>query len=263
MSRTQEPMAGHDPIKRRGGAPPFPLFLLEGQRALLESLTLRPSGAFLRRAPRGDGHPVLVLPGFTAGDPSTRTLRGYLKDLGYRAHPWLLGRNLGVRDGLRAELATRLDQLHRRYGRKVSVVGWSLGGVYARELAKQLPDHVRQVITLGSPFADVSRASSVSRLYSWVAGAAPRNTVGGIAEQLRRPPEVPSTSIFTKTDGVVHWRACLEPETDHTENIAVPGSHTGLGFNPLVLYAVADRLAQPENAWKPFERSGWRSIAYR
>jgi pimeloyl-ACP methyl ester carboxylesterase len=221
----------------RAGAPVLPYFLVEAPRAVFESLTLRPSRPLLRRAPPGDGHSVLVLPGFMAGDDSTRPIRRYLRSLGYTAHPWRLGRNLGPRGPLRAQLAARVEDIHARTGRPVSLVGWSLGGVYAREIAKRLPERIRAVITLGSPFADPA----------WATGG---------------PPQQPSTSIYSKTDGIVPWRHSLEPETDHTENIEVPGSHCGLGFNALALYAMADRLAQREGTWRPFDRSGWRRVVY-
>lgn len=256
MTRAQE-SRGHS---ERRGPPPVALLLAEGPRAFLESLTLRPSAPLLRRAPAGDGHPVLVLPGFLAGDDSTRPLRRYLRELGYGAHPWLQGRNLGVRGKLRDRLVQRVDELRRRYDRKLSLVGWSLGGIYAREIAKHMPDHVRQVVTLGSPFGDAARETHTSELYTWFAEPGlPRTRA---ASRLSVPPRMPSTAIYTRTDGVVHWRTCLEPEAEHTENIAVPGSHCGLGFNPLVLYAVADRLSQAEGSWRPFERSGWRRHAY-
>jgi len=243
--------------------PPHPaLFLAEGPRAFLERLSLGPAAALLRRAPPGDGHPVLVLPGFTAGDDSTRVLRRYLRRLGYGAHPWLLGLNFGIRGSLREQLAERVVDLQRRYGRKLSLIGWSLGGIYARELAKRLPGQVRHVVTLGSPFADTGRASNASRLFDWISPPDSAEKRAALAARLRIPPPVPCTAIFTRTDGVVHWSSCLEPETDHTENIEVPGSHCGLGFNPLVLYAVADRLSQTEGAWQPFERSGWRRHVY-
>ena len=221
----------------RSGAPVLPYFLVEAPRALFESLTLRPSRPLLRRAPHGDGHPVLVLPGFMAGDDSTRAIRRYLRSLGYMAHPWRLGRNLGPRDRLREQLAERVEELHARTGRRLSLVGWSLGGVYAREIAKRMPHRTRGVVTLGSPFADPAWA-----------------TAG--------PPPQPSTSIYSKTDGIVPWRHSLEVETDHTENIEVPGSHCGLGFNAIALYAMADRLAQREGTWSPFNRSGWRRLVY-
>ena len=211
----------------------------------------------------GDGHPVLVLPGFTAGDESTHALRRFLTDRGYSAHPWLLGRNLGPGEGMRERLGQRVDELHTRHGRKLSIVGWSLGGVYARELAKRMPGHVRQVVTLGSPFAAVDRPTNASELFSWFREPEVPEDVAARASALRTPPDQPSTAIYSRTDGVVHWSSCLEPETDHTENIEVPGSHCGLGVNPLVLYALADRLSQPEGAWRPFTLEGWRQLAYR
>jgi pimeloyl-ACP methyl ester carboxylesterase len=260
-----------EPAPPASGAPPLPLFLLEGQRALVESLTLPACAAWLRRAPRGDGHSVLVLPGFMAGDESTQVLRRYLSQQALRAHPWQLGRNRGPDAQLRDRLARRVEALCDRDGRPISIVGWSLGGIYARELAKRLPGRVRQVVTLGSPFADPGRATNVSRLFEWVSGRAANAgaTRGGTrgssaaARALRAPPDVPSTAIFSRTDGVAHWRACREPETDHTENIEIPGSHCGLGFNALALFAVADRLSQPHGAWRPFDRSGWRGLVYR
>jgi len=120
---------------------------------------------------------------------------------------------------------------------------------------------VRQVITLGSPFGDVGRPTNVSRLFELMAGRStefPRELV----ERLREPPPVPSTSIYSRTDGIAHWKACREPESHQTENIEVPGSHCGLGHNPVVLHAIADRLAQPEGEWSPFEVSGWRRLAF-
>jgi pimeloyl-ACP methyl ester carboxylesterase len=243
-------------------APPLALLFLEPQRVVLERLSLAAARPLLRSAPRGDGQPVLVLPGFTAGDLSTAVLRRYLRDQGFAPHPWLQGLNLGPGDAMRGGLADRIDDLHQRYRRRVSLIGWSLGGIYAREIAKRMPGSVRQVITLGSPFADASRASNVSRLFDLVSGRRSGVDRGGLAAQLRRPPGVPSTAIYSRTDGVVHWRACLEPETDHTENIEIPGSHCGLGLNPLALFAIADRLSQPEEGWKHFQRAGWRRAVY-
>ena len=247
----------------RAGAASLVLMLVEGPRALFESSMLVPAAPFLSRAPRGDGQPVLLLPGFAGGDGSTKVLRRFLTGRGFSAHPWLQGRNMGPRDGVRRKLVERIVDLHQRYERKVSIVGWSLGGVYARELAKRLPDKVRQVVSLGSPFADIGRAGNARPLSDRLSGRRRRRSRPDLADQLRTPPRVPSTAIYSKTDGIVHWSTCLEPETDHTENIEVPGSHCGLGMNPLVLYAVADRLSQPEGEWQPFDYRGWRKVAYR
>jgi pimeloyl-ACP methyl ester carboxylesterase len=248
--------------EKKSGGPSLALLFLEPQRVLLERLSLAAVRPLLRSAPRGEGQPVLVLPGFTAGDLSTAVLRGYLRDQGYAPHPWLLGLNLGPKEAIRGGLAARIEELQHRYGQPVSLIGWSLGGIYAREIAKRMPESVRQVITLGSPFADTARASNVSRLFDLITGRAPGVDGGGVAARLRQPPDVPSTAIYSRSDGVVHWRACLEPEADHTENIEIAGSHCGLGMNPLALFAIADRLSQPVGGWKPFDRAGWKRAVY-
>lgn len=216
-------------------------------------------------APRGDGHSVLVLPGFMTGDGSTVVLRRFLKHLGYDACTWDLGRNVGPRAvGREGEkLVEKLREIHDRTGRKVSLVGWSLGGVMARLVSRAAPDAVRQVITLGSPFAGSPRATNVWRLYEMMTGQ--RVDDPHTREQRREsasPPPVPSTAIYSKNDGVVAWANCREAECATTDNIEVHGSHFGLGVNPAVLYAVADRLAQPEDGWAPFKRDGLKSWIY-
>jgi pimeloyl-ACP methyl ester carboxylesterase len=248
-------------------APSILLFALEGQRAVLEAASLLPASPLLGAAPRGDGHPVLVLPGFTAGDESTMVLRFYLRRLGYWVHGWRLGRNFGF-DGHRGRvhwgLARRIEELVDKHDKqKLSLVGWSLGGIYAREIARAVPDRVRQVITLGSPFAGAGRGSNVDRLYKALTGGDLRRPDPELLARICEPPPVPSTAIFSRSDGVAHWRACLERPAPHTDNIEVRGSHCGLGFNPVVLYAIADRLAQPEGEWRPFSREGWRRFVYR
>jgi len=246
----------HAPAQR----PPSKLLQLLEFRALSEfgtSLALLP---LLRRAPRGDGHPVLVLPGLVASDGSTQPLRAYLTDLGYEVHGWGLGRNMGLKPGLEDKMKARLTELHEKTGRKVSVIGWSLGGIYAREIASEVPEAVRSVITLGSPLHGNPRATNAWRIYELASGQSiddPR------LKKLRdEPPPVPTTSIFSRSDGIVAWRSSIEPPTEHSECIEVMGSHCGLGVNASVLYAVADRLAQPEGAWQKFDRGGLRTWVF-
>ena len=247
-------------------APSLLLFALEGQRALLEAASLIPASPLLGAAPQGDGHPVLVLPGFAAGDESTVALRFYLRRLGYWVQGWRLGRNMGLQ-GRRGHLVhgvtRRIEELFAGKGRRISLVGWSLGGIYAREIARLVPHRIRQVITLGSPFAGRGRASNVDRAYEAVTGRKLRKPDPAILARLSEPPPVPSTAIFSRSDGVADWRACIERPSARTDNIEVRGSHCGLGFNPAVLYAIADRLAQAEEEWQPFPRHGWRRIFYR
>ena len=245
-------------------APTRPLLLaLEGPRAAFEAQALVPSLPLLWTAPRGDGHPVLVLPGFTASDVSTRLLREYLRERGYAAHGWRLGRNLGMHREIGGRILRRLEELHARYGRKLSLVGWSLGGIFARELAKLAPERVRQVITLASPFGGEARGHRAGFLHESVYGEElpPENRAW--LNSLLPPPPVPSTAIYSRSDGVVAWRACRELEAARTDNIEIVGSHCGLGAHPLVWYAIADRLAQPEDDWKPFDRGGWRGALFR
>jgi len=242
--------------------PPGLGLLLAEARGILElnaSLLLSP---LLMRAPRGDGHPVLMLPGFLASDLSMAPMRRYLRELGYDAHAWRMGRNIGGVARMRAVLRDRLAGIHAVTGRKVSIVGWSLGGVYARDLALQVPDMVRYVVSLGSPFANDVAATNATRLYEALSGEGADDNPelrAAIAGDL----PVPTTSIYSRTDGIVNWRTCLLRPSDTAENIEVHlASHVGLGVNPAALWAVADRLAQPEGEFRQFDRSGPFAVAY-
>jgi pimeloyl-ACP methyl ester carboxylesterase len=219
------------------------------------------SALMLRTLPRGDGHPVLVLPGFTASDTSTRALRRTLRSWGYFAHGWRLGRNLGPTDEVIDGLDERVASLAERHQQPISLVGWSLGGIYARELAKLHPEQTRCVVTLGTPFSGHPKSTNVWRIYELLA----RSKVGdpAVMAQIRTPPPVPTTSIYSRSDGIVSWRCSINEPGPLVENIEVPASHVGMGANPLVLYAVADRLAQPIGAWQPFELSGVRRLFFR
>jgi pimeloyl-ACP methyl ester carboxylesterase len=224
------------------------------QRVVYELGAFAAASPLLRAMGRGDRHPVLVLPGFTAGDGSTAALRRTLRSQGYWVHGWRLGRNVGPTQAVVEGLVARLQQLHERHDAKVSLVGWSLGGIFARGMARELPDLVRQVISLGSPYRmRDSGGSPVARLYQRYEGV----HVPGVESAAMVPEEglAPLTMPSTRTDGIVHWSLCIEEEGPHRENIEVRGTHVGLGFNPAAIYAIADRLAQPEDAWQPFRRN--------
>jgi len=242
-------------------APPSTALMLMEGRALPELSAFWLMRPWLSVTPRGDGHPVLVLPGLLADDTSTHSLRSFLNSHGYKAHGWKQGRNCGLRGSLQQDMLTRVEELYDRYGgRKVSLVGWSLGGLYARHLAKQLPDKVRGMISLGSPFAGSPKSTNAWRVYELVSGAKVENDAQLI--DLAEAPPVPTTSIFSRTDGVCAWQTCLNAEGPLSENIEIDGSHCGLGHHPAAVYAIADRLAQPEGAWKKFDRRGWRALVF-
>ena len=210
----------------------------------------------LRRAPRGDGHAVVVFPGLAASDVSTFPLRAFLAERGYEPHGWQLRFNLGPREGVFERSVERVQKLARSTGRKVSLVGWSLGGVYAREIAKVASEDVRCVITLGTPFTGNPRANNAWRIYKLASGH-------GLDDpdqwrRMREAPPVPTTSVFSRSDGIVAWQCCLQARVPLAESVEVTASHIGMGVNPAAWYAIADRLAQREGHWQPFHRDGWR-----
>lgn len=239
--------------------PPPSLSLLALElRAPWEFGAVLPSWPLLQRAPLGDGHTVIVFPGLTAGDATTVPLRRYLDSRNYDTQGWGQGLNLGPREGVLEAAKRQLQTASDTSGRPVSLVGWSLGGIYARELAKEMPERVRCVITLGTPFAGHHTSTHAWRIYQLASG---RN-IERETEQYNLPeaPPVPTTSIYSRTDGVVAWQGSIQAPTDrnpYTENIEVVASHFGIGLNPGAWWAVADRLDQPHRdkaLWQPFER---------
>jgi hypothetical protein len=240
---------GHPPANK----PATGLLLTEPLRGLadLGALTLATPG--LLAAPRGDGHGVLVFPGLLAGDASTVPLRAFLRWLGYDVRGWDLGRNNGPTEAILAGLPQAVLDHAERTGRPVSLIGWSLGGIYAREMARRHPRQVRQVITLGSPYAmrDPKQSHAEGpyrRLRSLHAPAA--RLPGPVLRA--RPIDVPSTSVYSRWDGVVAWQACVEPQTPVHQNVEVRCSHLGFGVDPATLWLIADRLAVPAGQRVPF-----------
>lgn len=249
-----------DVAEQRSAAPPLVNALTELPRTLLEMSSLVMSMPWLATQPRGDGHKVMVLPGFLAGDESTAVLRRYLDYLGYEALPWKLGRNTGRAEIMQRTLIERFLRECSGAGddEKISLVGQSLGGVFARELARLYPGNVRQVITLGSPFGTRESGTTlplVQRMFEQQSGM----TIEAMRELLMSmdphvSPPVPITAIYSKGDGVVNWQVCREQEEDgQTQNIEVCGSHCGMGFNPAIYHIIADRLTQSQHDWQKFE----------
>ena len=233
-------------------SPSLALLAAEG-RGLLDIPALLAAAPFLAAAPRGDSHPVVVLPGLGADDRSTIAIRSFLDRLGYQVHGWGRGRNIRMPESDLAAIAAQVEGLHAKTHQKVSLIGWSLGGIVAREAARRVPDAVRMVITLGSPFA-APGANNVRMIWKLLTGQNYSPTPGRVSG-LARPLPRPSTSIYTRADGVVAWGACLEREGYDRENVEVVTTHIGLGFHAPALWVIADRLAQAPGAWKPFRPS--------
>ncbi len=235
------------------GAPSRALLFTEPTRASLEFATFVATAPLLRRAPSGDGHTVLVLPGFLADDRSTMVLRNYLGSLGYHTYGWGLGRNIGPTAGILDGMRALVERLAVSSGSPVSIVGWSLGGMFARGLGHERPAHIRRIVTLGSPFrSDSPIGSHAARSFERFAHLhVPHADLPDVDADRRQLP-MPVTAVYTKGDGVVAWQTCLQRDGLRRENVEVPGSHCGLGHNPAALWVVADRLAQPPEGWTPF-----------
>lgn len=243
---------------------PSPWLVALECRAFWELGAVIPAWPLLRQAPVGDGHAVIVFPGLSASDSSTLPMRGFLENLGYDVSGWHQGFNFGPRAGVLKTALTQIKDTFDATGQTVSLIGWSLGGIYARELAKQLPTCVRHVITLGTPFAGTHLSTHAWRLYELTSGRDIHQELSQF--DLQHAPPMPTTSIYSRTDGVVAWPASLQApctRNPHTENLEILASHLGLGLNPSAWWALADRLAQPEGQWKPFERPrGWRGMMF-
>src|ERR1044071_160002 len=223
--------------------PSLLLMALEG-RTFAEYLALWASGAALKNLPRGDGHPVIIIPGFGASDATTAPLRRILGKLGYAAQGWGQGRNLGMRPQIKQALAQLLERLQAKHGAKVTLIGHSLGGVFAREMARAKPDAVRRVITLGSPINVHPNANNLMGIFRLINRGKPvKLDLEGFSRRIT-PPPVPCTAIYTKSDGIVAWQCCMEDDAPNVENVEVRGSHLGLAHNPSVIRLIAERLVR-------------------
>jgi len=229
------------------------LLITEFPRAGLELGAAVAASPLLAAARRGNGQPVLVLPGFLQSDASTVIMRSYLRGLNYSVHGWKLRANVGSTDAVVRGLRNQVAALTGKYDQPVTVIGWSLGGLYAHELARRSPGSVRQVLTLGTPVQLAGRR-----------GRAASHAFDRLSQLHLAPPllvrpwreagglRVPATSVYSRSDAIAPWRTCRLSPGRRRENIEVYGSHLGLGHNPSVLLVLADKLAQPTHAWRPF-----------
>jgi pimeloyl-ACP methyl ester carboxylesterase len=197
----------------------------------------------LRRAPRArvPGHVVVDVPGWRAPEGAAAPLRAYLRALGYDARGWGFGVNHGAPEQDAARLADRVEEIAEEHG-PVSLVGWSLGGVIAREVARALPDRVARVVTYGTPVIGGPTYTLGAGFY----GARECARVAALALQLDQdtPLTVPLTAILTRRDGVVAWEACIDRFSACVDHVEVGSTHLGLGLDPDVWAVVADRLSR-------------------
>lgn len=224
--------------------PPPPSHVIREARGLIELPRLILRFPTLARQPRGNGEPVLVLPGYGAGDGSTMILKGYLRLLGYRARGWGLGKNHGAASDSLPRLLRRLGNLSRRSKQKVTIIGWSFGGYLARELGRERPDLVRLVITLGTPVVGGPKYTVAAESYrkrgidieDIAAEVEQRNRTGTL--------EVPVVAIYSRKDAMVAWQACIDNHSPNIEHIEVKSTHIGFGFSADVYKLIAQRLKQ-------------------
>jgi pimeloyl-ACP methyl ester carboxylesterase len=218
------------------------MLVIEPFRALAEFAQSRLANSEAHTA--GDGHAVVLFPGLGADDRYMTPLAKHCARLGYEYHHWGRGRNKGPTGSTAEwllELVRDIKQLIRHHRQGVTLIGWSLGGLYAREIAKAMPKRVRRVITLGTPCANLGDSTNVGWLYELLNGASAVVTPE-LAAALKIPPPVPTTSIYSRSDGIVAWEACRIEAGQLTENVEVDSSHLGLVWHPKVLKVIAERL---------------------
>ena len=246
-------------LRDRIKPPPLINLAFETRVAFAEGPSTRLVMPLLKRAPKGDGHPVMLLPGLLSGERAMHPLRNYLRHQGYDAHTWRLGRNFGLATsgGGQERIDEKFLALYEAAGqRPITLVGWSLGGILARECARRNADKVRQLITLASPFNGDPFAVRSFDMLRYLGG------LWGSRDEARNhfadvwvpPEEVPSTAIYSRSDALIPADNAREQPGDLTDNIEVFSSHLGMAVNPTVLYALADRLQFDKSEWRPFRR---------
>ncbi len=226
----------------------------------------------LKQAPKGDGHPVITIPGMGGGDGSMSVLRFYLGHLGYDARGWGLGTNI-LRQRVQsldevlefcaekeATIVKSIEKIADQKGEKVSLIGWSLGGIYANSIAQTHPDLVRQIITLGSPVGD-PRGTSVWNILKFVFGGELPDHLQNVEGWMSRRDqlgerEVRTSLIYSEHDGAVATKTATLDEHPMVENIHIPSSHVGFSHNPSVYWVIADRLSQDIDDWNAFDHNG-------
>jgi alpha/beta superfamily hydrolase len=228
--------------------PPASSGMVREALCLIELPRLMLRFPFLVTQPRGRRKPVLIFPPHGSGDGSTTLLKAYLRLLGYRARGWGLGRNRGNMTELLPRALRRLASLAKRSNQKVTLIGWSFGGYLARELARERPDLISRVITLGTPVVGGPKYTALSEIYRKRG-----MDIEAIATEVEfrnqaAPLETPVVAIYSRTDSIVAWQACIDHQAPNVEHVEVRTKHYGFGFSPEVYRIIAQRLALSDDA---------------
>ncbi len=224
--------------------PGLMLQMLEG-RAGAEAAQLMLAMPLLRmQAIRGTGEPVMVLPGFMADDHSTYVLRHFLNAIGYKAYPWGLGINRRRMMDLLPQVTQGVQAIANESGQKAKLIGWSRGGILAREVARDYPDLVDRVITIGSPIKGGVSVSSIGSMVQRQTGLTPQQMAQLLRQRQQAPIKVPVRAIYSKLDGVVAWKACIDEDTQDVKHFEIRGSHIGMGTNVDVFKLLPKLLAE-------------------
>lgn len=228
--------------------PPIHLYLTEIFRSFAERISSMYYRSTYKPERLGDRRPILVIPGIITSDSSTKALRSFLDKLGYTSYPWGLGVNMGEYDKHLPALENTIAKINEKHGNQVTLIGWSLGGIYARELGKSCPSQIKEIITLGSPFSGIevpNRATWLFNLMLKVRKQPPPDP--SWIRTIHEPAPVKTTAIYSRQDGIVPWEACKEKHCDLTHrNIEVRGSHTGLGYNKDV-FVLVEKILDKQN----------------
>ena len=218
-------------------------------RSGLEFMSTMMSGPILLSAPRGDGHSVIIVPGFRQAASQLMPLQCYLDSLGYDTHTFIEGGGAANRETV-SQLAERAEDLSNKGASPVSLIGWSLGGLIARAVAVERPRCVRQVITLSSPFAGDPSDNSLVRMHDRMSSVPLVEVSEDIKALARGPLPVPTSAIYSRSDGLLPWKHCInDASAVNAENIEVISSHGGVGMHPVVMLVVANRLRQSPEVW--------------
>lgn len=226
-----------------------------------ELINALPTWGLLESLPQGNGEPVMVVPGLTTNDMSTIPLRKFLEFKGFSVYGWDQGLNIKYSEKLEKKLLDRIEMIAQRHQQKVTLIGWSLGGITIRLLAKHNAEYIKQIIPMGAPFSNLAGKTYVSWWYALLAQETIKDFNQTWLKEIEAQPDVPSTAIYSKTDGMVSWEYCMEWTTGpKTQNIEVLCNHLGFGMTPSVWAILVDRILQDENDWQLFDESKLKDI---